>query len=348
MNVILSALICAVSLQAADESTCSIYENGLQLFAAGRYASAVHCLKEVVAQQECPQAKYHLAMAQLGCRKFRDGFTTLHDYLCGQNSLPKQWKGEDLTDKKILVRVSCANPADILIFMRFIGAIKQTTAQVFVCVPEAFMDFFQSQGITCCPDGACADDCTKNECDYEVYLSSIPVIMQAAMEDMRQKAYIKADDVRSEHHRQAMATDKMKVGVLVRNPEVPVSMLNDLTAKCDYYCLLSLQKMDSFAPQPVTKDCMCKDYLPELCAIMQNLDVVITDDAIVGDMAGAMGIKCCMIVDKPDWRYPKNKTESVWHESMRIFRKTRRYSYRILLQRILDHVCPVAVEHLEA
>jgi len=60
----------------------------------------------------------------------------------------------------------------------------------------------------------------------------------------------------------------------------------------------------------------------DTAAVMKNLDLVITGDTSIAHLAGALGIKTWLLLPTPaDWRWLRNRADSPWYPTMRIFRQ---------------------------
>jgi len=64
-------------------------------------------------------------------------------------------------------------------------------------------------------------------------------------------------------------------------------------------------------------------------AMLQHLDLVITVDTAIAHLAGAMGVRCwIMLPFSPDWRWLLEEDYSPWYPNIKLFRQTERGSWR--------------------
>jgi Tfp pilus assembly protein PilF len=62
----------------------------------------------------------------------------------------------------------------------------------------------------------------------------------------------------------------------------------------------------------------------ETGALIKNLDLVIAVDTAVVHLAGAMGSEAWVLIANPsDWRWGLNREDTVWYNSIRLFRQTK-------------------------
>jgi len=60
----------------------------------------------------------------------------------------------------------------------------------------------------------------------------------------------------------------------------------------------------------------------DTAAIVQSLDLVITSDTAVAHLAGALGVPVWVALSfAPDWRWLRNRTDTPWYPTMRLFRQ---------------------------
>jgi hypothetical protein len=115
-----------------------------------------------------------------------------------------------------------------------------------------------------------------------------------------------------------------------RNRTMALSVLAPPLAEVPGIALVSLQKGDaaaevtSYAGRAMLADAArdITDYDDTVAAITA-LDLVVTVDTSVAHIAGAMGRPCWLLLPfTGDWRWLRDRTDSPWYPSMRLFRQT--------------------------
>jgi hypothetical protein len=73
----------------------------------------------------------------------------------------------------------------------------------------------------------------------------------------------------------------------------------------------------------------------DTAAAIDHLDLVITIDSAVAHLAGAMGKPVWLLIPTiNDWRWQRNRDDSPWYPSMRIFRQKITHGWDELFQRV--------------
>ncbi len=75
----------------------------------------------------------------------------------------------------------------------------------------------------------------------------------------------------------------------------------------------------------------------ETAALVAALDLVITVDTALAHLAGALG-KPVWLLSRPDacWRWGRDRTDSPWYPTMRIFRQTTPKDWAGVMQRVAE------------
>jgi tetratricopeptide (TPR) repeat protein len=83
----------------------------------------------------------------------------------------------------------------------------------------------------------------------------------------------------------------------------------------------------------------------ETAAAMRNLDLVISCDSGPAHVAGALGVPVWVLLSfAPDWRWMRDRDDSPWYPSMRLFRQTRLGDW----QGVFERVAAALSQHLGA
>ncbi len=97
-------------------------------------------------------------------------------------------------------------------------------------------------------------------------------------------------------------------------------------------CLVSLQKgdgLEQLAGAPFDVLDLGAPYLDgdfaDTAAVLANLDLLVTCDTAAVHLAGALGVPTWLAVSPvPDWRWMKDRSDSPWYPSVRLFRQQTR------------------------
>ncbi len=75
--------------------------------------------------------------------------------------------------------------------------------------------------------------------------------------------------------------------------------------------------------------------LVDTAAVLQNLDLVVTIDSVIGHLAGAMGVPVWLALHLgADWRWQLGRDDSPWYPTMRLFRQRALGQWSDVFERI--------------
>lgn len=139
----------------------------------------------------------------------------------------------------------------------------------------------------------------------------------------------------------------IKNGTLIPGPRsLNLSLLAPLAALPNV-TLYSLQK--SFGTHQLNEIPFKISYFPDFdtthgaftdtAAIMKNLDLIITVDTSIAHLAGALGIPVWVVLCKnSDFRWFKNRSDSPWHPTMKLFRQTDQGNWTTVIDQLLKEL----------
>jgi ADP-heptose:LPS heptosyltransferase len=77
----------------------------------------------------------------------------------------------------------------------------------------------------------------------------------------------------------------------------------------------------------------------DTAAVMTHLDLVVTCDTAVPHLAGALGVPVWVAVPRVhDWRWLRDREDTPWYPTMRLFRQERQGDWAPVFQRIAQAV----------
>jgi len=267
------------------------------------------------------EASLQLGAALLAAGRYAEGWplmearTLLHpDAVPPVTAAIPEWRGEPLAGRSILVWVE-QGFGDQIMFVRFAADLAAQGARVSVACRPALADLFAAMpaiarvipvGVGQIVDVGPHDVCSR-------YLS-LPLRLGITLESLSGAPYLRAPVDRLTRWR-----DYSGVGVMWRTsatggnataktlPEEQARRLLDLGA-------VSLQPEDTGVAD-----------FADTAAIIAGLDLVISVDTSVAHLAGALGTPCWTLLPaiRTDWRWLKERGDSPWYASMRLFRQRR-------------------------
>ena len=73
----------------------------------------------------------------------------------------------------------------------------------------------------------------------------------------------------------------------------------------------------------------------DTAALVANLDLVISVDAMTAHLAGALNIRTCVMVDvNPPWMWGRKDRHTVWYPSLRIYRQQKMHKWESVFEEV--------------
>jgi hypothetical protein len=349
---------------ALDPCDCNAqYNLGLVHYDRGEIRDAIACQRRVIAQMpDHAAAHFELGEALLLDGDFRAGWEEF-EWSFRMPGVPPPmpptdkpcWEGETLNDGTLLL-VGDQGFGDTIQFMRYIPLVaKRCRELVIACSAEMTPLIAQLSGnakiFRLWRDAPAFDRHAR--------LSSLPRLFKTELDSVpAQVPYLRADPARAAHWKKRIATlapsGYRRIGLVWagrpehgndRNRSMALSKLAPLAA-LDQVALVSLQKGPAggqiggyFGPAPLINLAPDINDFVDTAGIIDALDLVVTVDTSVAHLAGAMAEPVCVLLPfAPDWRWLRDRDDSPWYPSARLFRQSRAGDWSDPVARLAQYV----------
>ena len=231
----------------------------------------------------------------------------------------KQWNGESLKDKSILLYCE-QGIGDFIHFIRFAPQLKELGADVFIGTTESLAPLLKSFGnLVIKPVG-------ENKYNYHCSVCSLPRLLGVYAKGCTDTIpYFHVDRLDLSEYK-----DNFKIGIAwTGNPAHPQNQyrscsLNDFDniSSLPNVKVFSLQKDISVANTNVIDMSKHMTDFMGTAQIIQAMDLIITVDTSILHLAGALGKETwALIAHNPDWRWTLKGNKTVWYNSVTLFRQ---------------------------
>jgi hypothetical protein len=338
----------AVSLRPHDAN--AHYNRGIVLQELGDLDGSIAALRAAVAlAPRHAGAHFELAEALLLRGDFADGWEEYEwrfDVAGAAPLMPNapaapKWTGEPMPDGRLLL-VADQGYGDVIQFMRYVPeAEARCGAVVIACSSETATLVRQVAKTT--ELFQVWDDAPRFDC-YAA-LSSLPRLFGTRLETVPSTGrYLVAEPARAACWRERLKAltpaGFRTLGVVWAggpthgndaNRSLPLAALAPLGA-LERTALIGLQKGEAaaqvgryFGAAPlINLGPEIRDF-SDTAAIIANLDLVVSVDTSVAHLAGALGQPTSVLLPfAPDWRWLRERSDSPWYPSLRLYRQSRR------------------------
>lgn len=308
--------------------------------------------------EECAIAMLNKALLLLlvgdysnGWRLYEKRWETYYKSFKNPITFPRpQWQGEQLDYQSRLLIHSEQGIGDNIQFVRYAIYLKQQGIDVLVWNNEHIDDFLTNNlaeyGI---PTAKLGDIVNFS---HWARMMSLPYLCRTTLGNIPYtSSYLNAlpDYLQKWQEKLLPVTNKTKIGIVWRGGSqtdtdkirsIPLSLFAQLfSSNAEFYIL---QKDINHQESEILK-CYSNvhDFHPELhsfcdtSAIIEQMNLVICVDTSVAHLSAAMGKPTWILINyKPDFRWLLHRDDSIWYESVRLFRQDLDYNW----EKVIDHV----------
>lgn len=331
-------------------------------FLEGRLADAALVYRQIIeAEPTHAQAHTTLALMLLGQGQFEEGWREFDWRLDekfraarGMDQVPL-WDGRPLMGAGILLHAE-QGLGDNIQFVRYAPLVAALGGRVAIyCLKELKLLFRSVAGAA----EVLTDGDPISDIRFQAPFMSLPRIFRTAVETIpRRVPYLRAEPGRVADWRRRLGGGGRKVGLCwAGNPDSPNSPHRDAelaafapvlgVAGWEFYSLQIGPGRQALEQPPATGRVVDlgpdieagADGFGEAAAIMQCLDLVITVDTAACHLAGALGRPVWLALPfVNDWRWLREREDSPWYPTMRIFRQREPGAWEPVFARIADEL----------
>jgi hypothetical protein len=194
--------------------------------------------------------------------------------------------------------------------------------------------------------------------DYQIHLMSLPGRFHEMGLPIPVEPYLAAEPERVERWQKRIGTDGFRIGVAWQGgvydgvASTRSFALENLVplARIPGVRLISLQigkgteQIDA-VPQGLTLETPGPDFdtgedgFIDTAAVMACMDLIVSCDTSLAHLAGALGRPLWLALNNsPEWRWQRNRSDSYWYPTARLFRQTTRGEWDGVFHRMADEL----------
>ena len=307
--------------------------------------------------------RYNHAHFLLMCGDLKNGFA---EHICGRKcpslseGMPTfdqpEWQGEAFEGRTLLLFAEYGM-GDALQFVRYLPMVAAKGSSIVLQVQPALAPLLRAmRGVTVIPRGE-----PLPPFDLQLPMMDLPGLFGTTLDSIPADIpYLHADPARVARWRGALCDPPvLKVGVVwAGNPRHKGDAQRSLSAEAVLPRLItpgvqlfSLQKEPRPADVPLLKQLGANvvDLAPVLgdfadtAAAVSVLDLVVSVDTSVAHLAGALGRPVWVLLPYAlDWRWLRDREDSPWYPTLRLFRQRRPQQWDEVLRRVSEELARVA------
>ena len=256
------------------------------------------------------------------------------------------WLGQEPIAGKRLLLQSEAGLGDTIQFCRYATACAALGATVILEVQPALVDLLNTlEGVS----RVIAKGAPLPAFDYHCPLMSLPLAFKTTLDSIpAAPRYLATDPAKVAQWREALGVrTRPRVGLVWSgNPKnqidarrsIPLAeWVPHLPRELHYFSLqneVRAADQNTLAANPFIFD-VGKMSFVSFAAFCECMDVVLCVDTSVAHLSGALGLRTWVLLPfVPDWRWMRNRDDSPWYPSMRLYRQTEAGDWQGVFRRV--------------
>jgi tetratricopeptide (TPR) repeat protein len=248
-----------------------------------------------------------------------------------------EWRGEDLAGKRLAVFPE-QGLGDQIQFTRFLPGLQATGAEVVLMAPPPLARIFAHSYPTLQVVEA-AGPVEFPDPDYWTQTGALIGRLGVTIDRAWTGPYLRAPGALAA----GAVGEGFKVGLMTRgNPHHRHDALRSLSAENAAWLANALPgRITSLAPA----DTGARDFA-DTAALIEALDLVVSVDTSVVHLAGALGKPAFVLVPGvgADWRWLRDRDDSPWYPSLRLFRGDERGGWEAAMARLVEDARTLAAQ----
>ena len=307
------------------------------------FEESVNCLKQaLLLSPNNQETMISLGMSYLSQKDMKNGFR-YYKFLNKEtkDKYKNHWDGQKHTDSTLLV-FYYAGYGDHIMFSRYLPFLKNYFNKVKVFLPVSVRGLI-SKNTT----GIEFVESANVDYDYSANILELPYLLNMDFENIPfAEGYLKADEKKIlEYKENYFFTDKKKIGLfwqgnpkVFANRSIRLKELEPLLAleNVQYYSFVKEDEKNQINeyPQIINVGQTFKNF-EDTAAAMMNIDLFVTIDSSVLHLAGALGVKTCLLLPySSEWRWFKDDKHTPWYKSVEIFKQQQPYDWSVPVREI--------------
>lgn len=295
-----------------------------------------------------PVCRYNFALALLLAGNLRDGFAE-YEWRWGNRQFASHrprfaqplWDGVELAGRHLLLSFE-QGAGDTIQFARYVQFAKERGARVTMLVQSPLRRL-----MTWLTDEIAVTDTLPAAFDVYCPLGSLPHVAGTDLESIPAPAQFEVPAITRWQWRARLGLPSgTRIAIVWAGAAGHLNDHNRSLSFQQYAPLFDAPGAEWFSlqvgpPSAQLTQSKIRDLAPHLtdyaetAAALQNMDLVITADTSVAHLAGSLRIPTWVLIPfAPDWRWMRDRNDSPWYPSMKLYRQSSAGDWNTVLRNV--------------